>query len=40
MKHIVLAGDSLGILVADISDLTKPTLIATMYHKYPLSTKC
>ncbi|KAL4476390.1 hypothetical protein ABPG74_010123 [Tetrahymena malaccensis] len=39
-KYIIMAGDSLGIVIIDISNLVSPTIIATKYQDYPISSKC
>ncbi|EAR82195.2 hypothetical protein TTHERM_01265000 (macronuclear) [Tetrahymena thermophila SB210] len=40
MKYALLAGDTKGVFVVDISDLKNPFLVTTVYHNFTSSTRC
>ncbi|KAL4476388.1 hypothetical protein ABPG74_010121 [Tetrahymena malaccensis] len=40
LKNIVVAGDSQGIIIVDISNLSTPQIIASKYQDLPISSKC
>ncbi|EAR88095.2 transmembrane protein, putative (macronuclear) [Tetrahymena thermophila SB210] len=40
LKKIIVAGDSQGVVIVDISNLSAPQIIASKYQDLPISSKC